>query len=75
MSLSSLSFFFVISLSISRIEIYSFEDTKKENVIKHSAGVKSKREEVDVQSENFERHLNLLHTVRTQMQARHKLIP
>ncbi|XP_038903224.1 protein unc-13 homolog isoform X2 [Benincasa hispida] len=56
------------SMAFSRIEIYSFEDKKKENVIKHSAGMKSTRDEVDVQSENFERHLNLLHAVHNQMQ-------
>ncbi|XP_022152739.1 uncharacterized protein LOC111020389 isoform X3 [Momordica charantia] len=31
-------------------------------------GMTSKRDEVGVRSENFERHLNLLHAVRTQMQ-------
>uniref|UniRef100_A0A0A0L2K3 MHD1 domain-containing protein n=2 Tax=Cucumis sativus TaxID=3659 RepID=A0A0A0L2K3_CUCSA len=56
------------SMAFSRIEIYSFEDKNKENVIKHSAGMKSTRDEVDVQSKNFERHLNLLHAVHTQMQ-------
>ncbi|KAL0550296.1 hypothetical protein IC582_014804 [Cucumis melo] len=56
------------SMAFSRIEIYSFEDKNKENVIEHSAGMKSTRDEVDVQSKNFERHLNLLHAVHTQMQ-------
>lgn len=66
--------FFVISLFITRVEICSSEDKKKENGIKHIAGMTSKRDEVGVRSENFERHLNLLHAVRTQMQARHRFI-
>lgn len=74
MCMSPLSFIFSLSLSLTRIEIYSFEDKNKENVIEHSAGMKSTRDEVDVQSKNFERHLNLLHAVHTQMQAWHRLV-
>ena len=62
-----------LSLSITRVEIYSSEDKKKENGIKHTVGMTSIRNEVDVQSENFEGHLNFLHAIRTQMQARQTL--
>ncbi|TYK19438.1 DUF810 domain-containing protein [Cucumis melo var. makuwa] len=34
------------SMAFSRIEIYSFEDKNKENVIEHSAGMKSTRDEI-----------------------------
>ncbi|XP_023540981.1 uncharacterized protein LOC111801201 isoform X3 [Cucurbita pepo subsp. pepo] len=56
------------SIAFSGVEIYSSEDKKKENGIKHTVGMTSIRNEVDVQSENFEGHLNFLHAIRTQMQ-------
>lgn len=59
------------SLFTTRLEIYSFEDQKKDKSSGFLAGLKNKRDKkhLQPQSQSPERHEEIINTIRVQMQV------
>lgn len=58
-----------LALRITRVEVHTVEDRRKEKSAKLLSGLKSRRDKIHQQSESRGRQSELIETIRIQMQA------
>jgi len=63
-----------LALYITRIEVHTVEDRRKEKSSKFLSGLKTKREKINQQSQGRGRHSELVDTIRIQMQASYNVL-
>lgn len=68
-----LSQFISLALHITRVEVHTVEDRRKEKSSKFLSGLKSRREKIHQQSQFRGRHSAIVDTIRIQMQASYKM--